>query len=113
MVDGSNESLYHADEEMHPLVRTFSPSQTIFQNLDVAGHKRVWVLRIQTIKWGAHFEALDKGVLVTALKSTGNFFAISKLAAALCKKSVLFLGIVSSVKNKPEFSIIFHEVLPF
>ena len=35
MVDGSNESLYHADEEMHPLVRTFSPSQTIFQNLDV------------------------------------------------------------------------------
>ena len=36
MVDGSNESLYHADEEMHPLVRTFSPSQTIFQNLDVS-----------------------------------------------------------------------------
>ena len=35
VVDGSNESLYHADEEMHPLVRTFSPSQTIFQNLDV------------------------------------------------------------------------------
>ena len=35
MVDGSNESLYHADEEMHPIVRTFSPSQTIFQNLDV------------------------------------------------------------------------------
>ena len=34
MVDGSNESLYHADEEMHPLVRTFSPSQTISQNLD-------------------------------------------------------------------------------
>ena len=38
MVDGSNESLYHADEEMHPLVRTFSPSQTIFQNLDVPTH---------------------------------------------------------------------------
>ena len=35
MVDGSNESLYHADEEIHPLVRTFSPLQTIFQNLDV------------------------------------------------------------------------------
>ena len=35
MVDGSNESLYHADEEMQPLVRTFSPSQTFFQNLDV------------------------------------------------------------------------------
>ena len=35
VVDGSNESLHHADEEMHPLVRTFSPSQTIFQNLDV------------------------------------------------------------------------------
>ena len=35
VVDGSNESLYHADEEMHPLLRTFSPSQTIFKNLDV------------------------------------------------------------------------------
>ena len=36
MVDGSNESLYHADEEMHPLLRTFSLSQTtIFENLDV------------------------------------------------------------------------------
>ena len=35
MVDGSNESLYHADEELHPLVRTFSLSQTIFTNLDV------------------------------------------------------------------------------
>ena len=46
MVDGSNESLYHADEEMHPLVRTFSPSQTIFQNLDVVGdRKKIWALR--------------------------------------------------------------------
>ena len=35
MVDGSNESLYHADEELHPLVRTFLLSQTIFTNLDV------------------------------------------------------------------------------
>ena len=35
VVDGSNESLYHADEEMHPLLRTFSPLQTIFRNLDV------------------------------------------------------------------------------
>ena len=35
MVDGSNESLYRADEELHPLVRTFSLSQTIFTNLDV------------------------------------------------------------------------------
>ena len=35
VVDGSNESLYHADEEMHPLMRTFSPLQTIFKNLDV------------------------------------------------------------------------------
>ena len=35
VVDASNESLYHADEEMHPLLRTFSPSQTIFKNLDV------------------------------------------------------------------------------
>ena len=35
VVDGSNESLFHADEEMHPLARTFPPSQTIFKNLDV------------------------------------------------------------------------------
>ena len=32
---------------------------------------------------GAHFEALDKGVLVAVLKSFENFFGISKLAAAL------------------------------
>ena len=35
VVDGSNESLYHADEEMHPLLQNFSPSQTIPKNLDV------------------------------------------------------------------------------
>ena len=35
MADGSNESLYHANEKMHPLVRNFSPSQTMFKNLDV------------------------------------------------------------------------------
>ena len=35
MVDGSNESLYHADEEMHPLLQNFSPLQTIPKNLDV------------------------------------------------------------------------------
>ena len=40
MVDGSNESLYHADEELHPLVRTFSLSQTIFTNLDVKGENQ-------------------------------------------------------------------------
>ena len=34
VVDGSNESLYHADEEMQPLLQNFSPSQTIPQNLD-------------------------------------------------------------------------------
>ena len=37
VIDGSNESLYHADEEMDPLVKqNFSPSQTIFKNFDVA-----------------------------------------------------------------------------
>ena len=41
MVDGSNESLYHADEELHPLVRTFSLSQTIFTNLDVLPPQKV------------------------------------------------------------------------
>ena len=35
MVDSSNESLNHAEEEMHPLVQNFSPAQTIFKNLDV------------------------------------------------------------------------------
>ena len=35
VVDGSNESFYHANEEIHPLVRNFSPFQTIFQNLDL------------------------------------------------------------------------------
>ena len=35
VVDGSNESLYHADEEMHPLVRNFSPSQTIFNKFNL------------------------------------------------------------------------------
>ena len=40
MVDGSNASLYHANEEMHPLVWTFSPSQTIFKNLDVSRNKQ-------------------------------------------------------------------------
>ena len=32
---------------------------------------------------GAHFEGLDKGVLMAVLKSFENFFAISKPAAAL------------------------------
>ena len=32
---------------------------------------------------GAHFEALDEGVLMAVLKSFENFFAISKLDAAL------------------------------
>ena len=32
---------------------------------------------------GAHFEALDEGVLMAVLKSFEHFFAISKLAAAL------------------------------
>ena len=40
VVDGSNESLYHADEELHPLVRTFSLSQTIFTNLEVLSHTK-------------------------------------------------------------------------
>ena len=40
VVDGSNESLYHADEEIQPLLRTFSPLQTIFTNLDVPNHAR-------------------------------------------------------------------------
>ena len=31
---GFNKISYHADEEMHPLVRNFSPSHTIFKNLD-------------------------------------------------------------------------------
>ena len=35
MVDGSNESLWHADEEMQPFWRNFSPLQTIFNNFDV------------------------------------------------------------------------------
>ena len=35
MVDGSNESLYYADEEMHPLWQNNSPSQTIFKNYNV------------------------------------------------------------------------------
>ena len=35
VVDGSNESLRHADDEMHPLVRNFSLSQTIFKNIGV------------------------------------------------------------------------------
>ena len=34
---------------------------------------------------GAHFKALDEGVLVAVLKSYESFFAISKLAAALCR----------------------------
>ena len=33
---------------------------------------------------GAHFEALDEGVLVAGSKSFEHFFAISKPAAALC-----------------------------
>ena len=33
---------------------------------------------------GAHFEALNKGVLMAGLKFFEHFFAISKLAAALC-----------------------------
>ena len=32
----------------------------------------------------AHFEALDEGVLMAVQKSFEHFFAISKLAAALC-----------------------------
>ena len=32
---------------------------------------------------GAHFEALDEGILMAVLKSFENFVAISKLAAAL------------------------------
>ena len=48
LVDGSNESLYHANEEMHPLVRTFSPSQTIFQNLDVWYKWHIYYIRSDT-----------------------------------------------------------------
>ena len=33
---------------------------------------------------GAHFEALIKGLLMAGLKFFEHFFAISKLAAALC-----------------------------
>ena len=33
---------------------------------------------------GAHFEGLDKGVLMAVLKSFEHFFAISNSAAALC-----------------------------
>ena len=32
VVDGSNESLYHADEEMYPLARTFLLLQTGFKD---------------------------------------------------------------------------------
>ena len=51
MVDGSNESLYHADEEMHPLAQTFSPSQTIFQNLDVTCAIQQVLAKPQTLMW--------------------------------------------------------------
>jgi len=34
VVDGSNESLYHADDEMHPLLHNFLLSQTTPKNLD-------------------------------------------------------------------------------
>ena len=58
---------------------------------------RVWIrLAINGIwtqtpyKVGVRFEALDKGVLVAVLKSFENFFAISKLAAALCKVDIIY-----------------------
>ena len=55
LVDGSNESLYHPDEESDPYLQKGIPLQ---KNLKV-------------------IEALDEGVLAAALKSTGYFFAIS------------------------------------
>ena len=36
MVDGSNESFWHGDKEMHHLVRNFSTLQNIFKQIDVA-----------------------------------------------------------------------------
>ena len=50
---------------------------------------RGWPLKglgpaLQTYQVGAHFEALDEGVLMAVLKSFEHFFAISNSAAALC-----------------------------
>ena len=43
--------------------------------LEQAGRKRVWERQFWTIKWEAHFKALNEGVLVVALKFFGYFFA--------------------------------------
>ena len=37
MVDGSNESLYHPDEESDPILRKGIPLQKSFQKVDVCG----------------------------------------------------------------------------
>ena len=47
---------------------------------------------------GAHFKALDEGVLMAVLKSFEHFFAISKPAAALCR-AFLELHMVSNRLN--------------
>ena len=38
VVDGSNESLGHPDEELHPHLRKYSPLQKNFKKSSVPGH---------------------------------------------------------------------------
>ena len=67
--------------------------------LEQDGHKRVWKWQFWTIKWeGAHFKALDEGVLVAALKFIGYFFRISSFLAGPCLVFMLLAFKVSPKK---------------
>ena len=84
-------------ERPHPELRNEPPLdmsgvrvQNPFMASLIQTWSRGWPLKglgpaLQTYQVGAHFEALDEGVLMAVLKSFEHFFAISNSAAALCK----------------------------
>ena len=48
---------------------------------------------------GAHFEALDEGVLVADLKSFEHFFGISSFPGALCLGNLVQMAVSAIVQN--------------